>query len=57
MPSDKRRLRCVVFFRSLVGENPMSLGHRLKVRSSEGFAFMDLSMISGVDRRVSIQTT
>ena len=30
---------------------------RLRVRSSAGFAFVDPSTMSGVDRRVSIRTT
>ena len=34
----------------------MILGRRLKVRSREGFGFVGLSTMSGVDRRVSTRT-
>ena len=40
-----------------LGRTAMILGPRLKVRSSAGFAFLDQSMMSGADRRVSIRTT
>ena len=35
----------------------MSLGRKLKVQTSAGFAVMDPSTMSGDDRRVSIRTT
>jgi hypothetical protein len=50
--SDKRRQRCAISGRTLVGDDSMSLGHRLKLRSNASFDFVDVSTMSGVDRRV-----
>ena len=57
MAFDDRQHRFAVSGRSLAGEALTSVGHRPKARSSADIAFVDLSMTSGVARRVSIRTT
>jgi hypothetical protein len=57
MASEKRRHRCAITGRILAAKDSVSLGLRVKVRSNASSVFVDLSTISGVDRRVSIRTT
>lgn len=57
MPSDEGRHRCAVSGKMLAGEDSISLGRRLKVRSNVGFAIVDPSTMTGVGRRVSIRIT
>ena len=57
MPYDKRSRRRAASCRSLTGDHSMNPGHGLRVRSSAGFALVDPSTMSGVDRKVSIRIT
>ena len=57
MPSEKRPRRRAVSGGSSTGDPSMNPGHGLRVRSSAGFAFVDPSTMSGVDRKVSIRIT
>ena len=57
MPSDKRRRRRAVYGRTSAGNHSMNPGYELRGRSSMGFAFVDPSTMSGVDRKVSIRIT
>ena len=59
MPSEKRPRRRAVSGGSSTGDHSTNhgQGHGLRVRSSAGFAFVDPSMMSGVDRKASIRIT
>jgi hypothetical protein len=57
MPYESRSCRRAASCRSLTGDHWMNPGHGQRVRSSAGFALVDPSTMSGVDRKVSIRTT
>lgn len=57
MPYDKRSRGRAASCRSLTGDHSMNPGHGLRVLSGAGFALVDPSTMSGVDRKVSIRIT